>query len=532
MAKALFDYLEFHQYGQDVSEDLLLLFAAPAKRIATWAGIPRKGWQIRMLFQRPITPSRERELKEFWEIASSPQASVNEKFILGPTAIIAAIQGEPKIENGKIDISYQPVVDITQETVKNIKLLAEILLPRIRDRLTSTQKEILDEFTLTPFQNIPNIEHDYVFEFALQLTQMKEDAERFLDINNIDEESQNDIVRAMESICRPAILVDGQHRLWGAAHNSKEIILPVIAIPNCNWMEQIYQFVVINEKAQKVETSLLTDIFGSSLTKKEQERAREKLERSKVDVESRIAAVIASREPESPFFNMVQLKIEGTPPADYNFYLSERTIRALMNGTSQKYSRGWRTDDEFYDEYIKPKFPDRSDWESWTSGKWRNYWVCFWSTIREYYNDQSQKLPLPTKIWSPTAQSNLTKAVTLRLLQSLFMEKCIEKMRDVTKIEPLLRETLGDEVAEEKLEEQRHLRSIPSDLDDFKDFVISSFLERGIPLRVFTTRWKKSLDDPQGQMDLWDTLLTAFDRTSRGERFVCRGRIFEASDES
>lgn len=532
MTRALFDFLEFHQYGQGGSEDLLLMFAAPAKKIAAWAGIPRKGWQIRMLFQRPITPNRERELKEFWEIASSPQDSINEKFILGPTAIIAAIQGEPKIENGKLDISYQPVVDVTQEPVRNIKLLAERLLPKIRTRLTDIQRDLLNEFTQTPFSNIPEIGHDYVFEFALQLTQMKEDAEKFLDINGINEASKDEIVRAMESICRPAILVDGQHRLWGAAHNSKDIILPVIAIPHCDWMEQIYQFVVINEKAQKVETSLLTDIFGSSLTKQEQARARKKLERSKVDVESRIAAVIASRESESPFFNMVQLKIEGTPPADYNPYLTERTIRALIDGTSQKYSRGWRTDDDFYDEYVKPKFPDRADWESWTSGRWRDYWLCFWLTIREFYNDQSQKLPSPFDIWNPTSQSNLTKAVTLRLLQTLFMEQCIERMRNISKVEEVLRETLGDEAAEEKLEQQRKSRSIPVDLDDFKDFVISSFLERGIPLKVFVSGWKKSLDDVQGQMDLWDTLVTAFERTSRGERFVCRGRIFEAADES
>ena len=43
MIKALFDYPKFRQYGQDISEDLLLSFAAPAKRIAAWAGIPRKG---------------------------------------------------------------------------------------------------------------------------------------------------------------------------------------------------------------------------------------------------------------------------------------------------------------------------------------------------------------------------------------------------------------------------------------------------------------------------------------------------------
>ena len=43
------------------------------------------------------------------------------------------------------------------------------------------------------------------------------------------------------------LVVDGQHRLYGAAHATNDIQLPVVAIPNSPWMEQIYQFVVINK---------------------------------------------------------------------------------------------------------------------------------------------------------------------------------------------------------------------------------------------------------------------------------------------
>ncbi len=64
--------IEFKQYESDTTSDQLILFGAKAKDISAWAGIPRKGWQIRMLFQRPITPTRDNELKKFWNQAANP----------------------------------------------------------------------------------------------------------------------------------------------------------------------------------------------------------------------------------------------------------------------------------------------------------------------------------------------------------------------------------------------------------------------------------------------------------------------------
>ncbi len=101
--------INFSQYDDAGKADDLLLFGAPAKAIANWAGIPRKAWHIRMLFQRPITPGRAAELKRFWNTASSAQ---NGSYILGPTAIVLAIQGEPQIKDGFLDLTYQPFVDL------------------------------------------------------------------------------------------------------------------------------------------------------------------------------------------------------------------------------------------------------------------------------------------------------------------------------------------------------------------------------------------------------------------------------------
>jgi len=102
-----FPVIDFNQFSSGTESDRLLLFAAPAKSIAAWAGIPRKGWRIRMLFQRWITPGRENELKEFWNRASNP----SDGYILGPSAIIVAIQGNPEIVDGRIALNYDSPID-------------------------------------------------------------------------------------------------------------------------------------------------------------------------------------------------------------------------------------------------------------------------------------------------------------------------------------------------------------------------------------------------------------------------------------
>src|SRR5438552_1357292 len=136
---------------------------------------------------------------------------------------------------------------------------------------------------------------------------MSTDPTWFRDHYHVSDSEVDELLKALEAISRPALVIDGQHRVVGAALSKVPVVLPVVAIPNCSWMDQIYQFIVINEKAQRVEASLLTDIFGSSLTREEQDRLRDRLARARVDVEVRIAAVIAGRDPQSPFNNMVRL---------------------------------------------------------------------------------------------------------------------------------------------------------------------------------------------------------------------------------
>lgn len=401
---------------------------------------------------------------------------------------------------------------------ENLTVIAGMTLTALRQRLSVNQQQQLDQFLTQPTQELPDTERDYVLESAMQIGQMEKEPAWFIDKHSLEDAQVREIVTALESISRPAVVVDGQHRLYGAAASEKPIWLPVVAIPRCPWPEQIYQFVVINEKAKPIEASLLTDIFGSSLTPQEQQSLRTKLVRSKVDVEPRIAAVIASREADSPFAGMVRFQFQGPPPTGTP-YLPESAIRLLIDGG--RGARGWRNDDEFYDTYVKPTFPDRAEWDTWTTGHWREYWFAFWTTIKDFYNSQAQKQKNDPNVflWNSNVQTNLTKSVTLRLFQSLFIKEAVARIVLVEKTREVLEKALGPEKADAEVKSQTQALAIPNTIDEFKKSVQEWFLEKGVPVRFFLKPWKASLDDAQGQISLQDEMEKAFRFLQEGKRY-------------
>jgi hypothetical protein len=528
MVDATVPAIEFHQYGDKSSDsDRLILFAAPAKVLALWAGVPRKGWRIRMLYQRWVTPSRERDLSLFWERAARPSKDKGEDYILGPTAITLAVQSAIRVENGVIRLTYDSPIDFAADPTNNLQRLAKEILPRVRGRLNSAKASFLDTFRSNPLGALPETGHDYVLEFALQLAQMEADPRWFIDENAVSDDELREMIEALEALCRPAIVVDGQHRLLGAAEADADVTLPVVAMPHSSWGEQVYQFIVINEKAQKVDSALLTDIFGSSLTQEEQSAIRDRLARARVDVEARIAAVIANRDERSPFFGMVRVPIGGAG-ANSDAYITDTTIRLLIDGSTRN-ARGWRSDDDFYAAFVNPTFSERAEWDSWTSGLWRPYWFKFWETVAAYYNEQAVKEG-QQPLWDSKRQTNLTRAATLRTLQKLFMDKMIAHMMQLGEIYPMLADAVGAENAGAVLAKRRQEDSIPRELEQFSTFITSRFLQY-VPVRIFLAPWVSSLDDAEGLAELYSELEKAHDRLKAGQVYrVGNRQIFSTAN--
>lgn len=520
--------IEFHQFGGG-DADRLVMFAAPANVLAAWAGVPRKGWRLRALYQRWVTPGREEEVKRFWKDAAAYNRG-GHRYLLGPTALTLAATTDIQLENGHIVLSYDSVVLQIEGTMERLRYVAEQALLRLKVRLTSAELESLK--VIPPAAEPLEYETNHVLESAIQIAQMAQDPEEFVSVHQIPDDELRELIEALEAISRPALVVDGQHRLLGAALVGDPIILPVVLLPHASWVDQVFQFVLINETAQKVNTGLLTDIFGNSLTPGEQEEVRYRLQASKIDVEARIAAVVADQHPESPFKGLVRVNLGGSVPVDtVKGFLTEATIRQLIDG-GRGGTEGFRTSSDFYDHVVSPTFPDREQWENWVDGTWQAYWYAFWGAVRDYYNAEALKEGRLEPLWTTDVQSNLTKAVTLRLFQDLFIEKAVERSKATDFLRSVLANRLGADAAEEIIIEEKQKVAVPTTPEQFAAEVREWFLAKGIPVRVFTRSWVKSLDDAAGTQELAAELRAAWETVNRGDRYVARNKmVFALGDE-
>jgi len=149
---------------------------------------------------------------------------------------------------------------------------------------------------------------------------------------------------ALLSYLRPVVLVDGQHRLQGALAAARERLndsevqseienqiadgktsrdieaeitlrearwLPVSLLMSTDPEEQVFQFVVVNQKAMPIGRALLGTIVSTTLSNDEMGKVAIRLKDAGIQVEESQAITYLARHPESPFHNRVERGMAG-----------------------------------------------------------------------------------------------------------------------------------------------------------------------------------------------------------------------------
>ena len=149
---------------------------------------------------------------------------------------------------------------------------------------------------------------------------------------------------ALLSYLRPVVLVDGQHRLQGALAAARERLndsviqsevetkitkgkassdveaeiilrearwLPVSLLMSTDPEEQVFQFVVVNQKAMPIGRALLGTIVSTTLSKDELGKVAIRLKEAGIQVEESEAITYLARHPKSPFYNRVERGMAG-----------------------------------------------------------------------------------------------------------------------------------------------------------------------------------------------------------------------------
>ena len=294
---------------------------------------------------------------------------------------------------------------------------------------------------------------------------------------------------ALLSYLKPVVLVDGQHRLRGAmeaaqsrlddpdileeiedrvekGENAKEIrrrlltrearSLPVSLLMSDDPSEQVFQFVVVNQKATPIGRALLGTIVSTTLANSEMKRVAERLKDAGIRLEESQAITYLARHPGSPFCGLVERGLSGKSNDLLQWNVFASLIAIFRNlkggklfGQRNDYADIWASrflpDSEIVENYEAAGFDNAKSYWSSLDGPWRDVFMEFWRVVRDELGNTTD--PDKYNFWGATRESNLFNKISLTILAADFFQFLVEtrtKIKSVGDIQSLVETWLED----------------------------------------------------------------------------------------
>lgn len=328
MPETTYEYAAQRFAPREGTGQQMLLFVAPAADIRAWAGVPRKAFDYQHGFQRTLNPGRVNEVARFFR-----ESDRN----VSPTSVVVAFTGAVEIvADGPADAPVQTVtVRITVPDFASMPIdeLTGVAMEHLRQRIPEEaaqvdadageaiaravrlqDEEAVDEaFGIEPGSDedagagldASAREQSYLADFYAQLLGYRTRAVAWPEEGPLRE--------ILYSLLRPAIIVDGQHRVFGGASAEANMRFAVCALPSSSWAESVYQFVVINQKAKPIKPAFLSSIIATSLNDAEIAEVYDRLRASNVDVARAEIMERVNSDPTSPFHELIDFEVQGSP---------------------------------------------------------------------------------------------------------------------------------------------------------------------------------------------------------------------------
>lgn len=506
MEKMVFEY-DAIRIIQTNSSKPLILFGAKASDIEQWAGIPQKktlnpGSAETTGFQRTESASRLKQLSSFYQ---NKENVVQNNLICSLRKLegckVEFIPRQDSSITGLIRIEFPDFYSaswyelfsmlrsslesrigkfkVEKSSAKYLDLKSQIGLfdddieeveDNEEDNDGGIDAAIYEESHLSDFLEDIAIRHELLKEVE------NEDIEgnRFLGFDR----------QSIMSFLLPVTLVDGQHRLRGAVLAAESMAnedkvsgitlmgegfssedtfkqlkdkhsreLPISLLMEDEPKEQVFQFVVINQKATPIGKSLLGTIISTTLTTEEMEDVNERLLASGIALEDARAITWAARNPLSPFYGLVErgTQSEKKDLLQWNVMGSLIQIfRELKGGklfhAKNDYAKRWK--EKFL---VQSELIDNNDlvsaYDEWSSlnGPWQGVFIAFWSKVKlELSQDTNQSRP---NYWGNTRKSNIFNKISLTILAADFFKYLVTRkltIDSVDKIPDLIDDWLED----------------------------------------------------------------------------------------
>jgi hypothetical protein len=474
----------------------LVLFSAPAVDIAGWAGIPQR--------RRLGTGDEAVETAGFQREERQARVADIAAFMHNPANVIqnpllAAVQDADHIDVRETDGRCE--IEITPPDISHLSLLElfERACAELEQRLPELAKRPTDVEALTRLrQSLRVVESDSIAsepgsqddeadaqsndeetipeeaETAIALFEEETQVVDFYDELNVratilrelgaDGEASESVGGFsrdfLESLVRPVVLVDGQHRLRGALldiQDSADSVagiariadivdsgveadlateqyarevgrrLPISLLLSDDPAEHVFQFVVVNQKATPMSAALLGTIVSTSLTQDELDPIRLRLRNAGIELEASRAIAYLTRSPESPFKGLVATGVGGDRP---NVLLwpvlggLAAIVRNLEGGSPFHppvidYAKLWREGLFQKSGLVDASLTGPERLAAWSAfdGPWRKLFIKLHTKIRDKFGDQTDMAS--ANAWGST-QSNLYNKISLTIMTADF----------------------------------------------------------------------------------------------------------------
>lgn len=480
-----------------------MLFVAPAEEIDTWGGVPQKSSRFMKGFQRADSEAHSKDVAEFFETPGN----------ISPTAIVVAFKpGSARVkplENSAFPSEQFALLEVDYEDPTDVTISS--LAARIADELQ--QYEESDDPSADSRETDAEVEEeegelDDEEDEALpgepgelqisgshlsQFLHFLRDADA---LHKVEQEDPAKLRKMLHNLVKPATIVDGQHRTKGAASVEMHIKFPVVGLLNADWKEQVFQFVVINQRAKPIPAEFLSAIISSSLSSGDISKMTERLEQAGVRLDNARIMELVNGDAKSPFQGMVDFKIQGS---------GGRLPYAGMLTLARRF-RGLRTHvgklrfPQFFKQIFRDGMPGERYSEKraeWQNRAWFEYFSEFWTAVKEHVADEKGGYD---RLWS--YGSNLLKIVTLQELQNLFLQWVFDRMEVVSSV------TMFTQLAKHYL---RNLKPIFFE----KDWKLPS-LQSGTGRQYLRNALEEAIKNPRFDYD--EPLFTGVGGTGGGRR--------------
>jgi hypothetical protein len=478
-------------FRQNPGAPELFSFVGSADELRRICGVARKSENLLSNYQRALDEERvKRDITPFFRIPEN----------CSPTAIVISLhetplakiafeelddqEGDLAIRQKKLTLDIIDPGSLTDaEIIEHAKkfldqrLVGEININEGEDK----DEELEEDEKIMDAEDIADDENEEEDNGDVEIGQSM-----LVDIRNRlneDEDLPKDMMDTLREMLLPALILDGQHRLYGAAGVEENIPMLICSLVEPDWKEQVFQFTVINDKAKGIPRPFITSLAGMSLTSKELDEIRTRLAQAGVQLWEVEVMQKLGYDPSSPFYNLIEFKVTGSGSSGLGYQTMKRVGKAWYDPKHQGLINLMRMLYVGKGGARKNRKWLKSSWQS--NVDWYVFLSMFWKKLKVKLGSDD--------LWE--SKSSLMIAVVLEQLQEVFL----------TYLDSVSALTIDRIDVEDDGSRSKKVRE---EMDEIIDTFLANF-----EAKHFAKEWAiKSLGHKDGKLQLQDY----FDKIQKG----------------